>query len=154
MKKVLPDGSIKYSGFCMELLERLAKDLKFSYTIYETPDQQYGQFRNGKWNGMIREILDGVSDNFFFIVCFVFFLPSFPFFLPSLLSFPSFPPSLFLPSLIFFLPLPFLSFLPFSLAFLLPPSHTSFPSFFLLTFFLPPLPSLPSSLPPLHPSFP
>jgi hypothetical protein len=63
MQTKLPDGKIMYSGFCMDLLNKLASDLKFTYEVHESPDGQYGSFENGSWNGMVREIMDGVSDN-------------------------------------------------------------------------------------------
>lgn len=62
-KTTKPDGSVVYSGFCVELLQRLAGNLKFSFDIHESLDGQYGQEKNGQWNGMIRELIDGVRTN-------------------------------------------------------------------------------------------
>lgn len=67
MKK--SDG--KYEGFCIDLLEEMAKDLEFNYTIVEVVDGTYGievflffirefssfiiflQDESGRWNGII-----------------------------------------------------------------------------------------------------
>ncbi|KAF8362438.1 glr-4 [Pristionchus pacificus] len=50
MKK--SDG--KYEGFCIDLLEEMAKDLEFNYTIVEVVDGTYGiEDESGRWNGII-----------------------------------------------------------------------------------------------------
>ena len=69
MAKELEDGSISYTGYCIDLLNELARNLKFTYNIYSTPDGKYGiETENGTWNGMIGELLNEVSKQ---IVCFV-----------------------------------------------------------------------------------
>ncbi|KAK3753412.1 hypothetical protein QZH41_011968, partial [Actinostola sp. cb2023] len=62
IKIVSSDGTIKYSGFCIEILEKLASELKFTYEIHEVGDGEYGSLINGEWNGMIRELIDRKAD--------------------------------------------------------------------------------------------
>lgn len=70
MSKTLEDGSVSYEGYCIDLLNELASNLKFTYEIYPTPDGMYGaETENGTWNGMIGELLNEVCKYF---VCFVF----------------------------------------------------------------------------------
>ena len=69
MTKKLEDGNISYQGYCIDLLNELARHLKFTYEIYVSPDGKYGsETENGTWNGMIGELLNEVSNH---IVCFV-----------------------------------------------------------------------------------
>ncbi|KAK2559931.1 Glutamate receptor 4 [Acropora cervicornis] len=42
MMKQEEDGAISYEGFCIDLIEQLAKMLHFTYKIYPSPDGQYG----------------------------------------------------------------------------------------------------------------
>ena len=44
------------------MLDALGELLKFEYTLYETPDGEYGRMSPDKtWNGVIKELADGVS---------------------------------------------------------------------------------------------
>lgn len=56
------DGTIPhYKGYCIDLLDELAKNLKFTYEIYLSPDGMYGaELENGTWNGMIGELVGKV----------------------------------------------------------------------------------------------
>ena len=55
------DGTIWYEGYCIDLLNELARDLHFTYEIYPSPDGMYGAGKeNGKWNGMIGELINQV----------------------------------------------------------------------------------------------
>lgn len=54
------DENGKFEGFCVELLERLSKDLGFTYTIHAVKDGRYGSEVNGTWDGMIGEIIRNV----------------------------------------------------------------------------------------------
>ena len=57
------DGTIKYKGYCIDLINELQKLLHFSYEIYEVPDGKYGGQRdNGTWNGMVGELVRGVCN--------------------------------------------------------------------------------------------
>lgn len=49
-------------GFCMDLLSEIAKKLGFKYKVQLVKDGSYGrQDENGNWNGMIGEVVRGVS---------------------------------------------------------------------------------------------
>ena len=62
MKEKHEDGSVSYEGYCIDLLKELARNLKFTYEIYPSPDGLYGaETENGTWNGMIGEIVNEVS---------------------------------------------------------------------------------------------
>ena len=57
-KKQQNDGSPLYEGYCIDLLNELARNLKFTYEIYPSPDGLYGaETENGTWNGMIGELV-------------------------------------------------------------------------------------------------
>lgn len=60
MKLKQPDGSFVYEGYAIDLLKEIAKRHKFTYEIYEVPDGMYGAEINGTWNGVVKELLDGV----------------------------------------------------------------------------------------------
>ena len=62
MKEENEDGSSSYEGYCIDLLNELARNLKFTYEIHVSPDGMYGAQRdNGTWNGMIGEIVNEVG---------------------------------------------------------------------------------------------
>ena len=55
------DGTVSYEGYCVDLIEELARILKFKYEFYQSPDGKYGGItENGTWDGMIREVLNRV----------------------------------------------------------------------------------------------
>ena len=61
MAKKNKNGTFQYEGYCVDLINELAKILKFKYEFYPSPDGKYGaRMENGTWDGMVREILDGV----------------------------------------------------------------------------------------------
>ncbi|CAJ0946966.1 unnamed protein product, partial [Mesorhabditis belari] len=64
MKKVLPSGQIVYEGFCVDLLNRMAKNLNFEYELNIVADGKYGEPKKNSsdWDGMIGEILRGEAD--------------------------------------------------------------------------------------------
>ncbi|CAG5120361.1 unnamed protein product, partial [Candidula unifasciata] len=50
----------EFEGFTIDLIKRLSEELKFEYTIYRSPDNQYGTNRSdGSWDGMVGEIIHG-----------------------------------------------------------------------------------------------
>lgn len=55
-------GNDRYEGYCIDLLNKLAKKLQFNYIIKEVADGQYGKIQNSSWNGMVRELLDWQAD--------------------------------------------------------------------------------------------
>ncbi|XP_035694306.1 glutamate receptor ionotropic, NMDA 2B-like [Branchiostoma floridae] len=51
------------SGFCMELLLQLAKDLHFTYEVYLVEDGKFGKLSvTGKWNGVVGDIVAEKAD--------------------------------------------------------------------------------------------
>ncbi|XP_077980092.1 glutamate receptor ionotropic, NMDA 2B-like [Glandiceps talaboti] len=51
------------SGYCIELLQILSRDLKFTYDLYLVDDDLYGvRYDNGSWNGIVRDLIDGKAD--------------------------------------------------------------------------------------------
>ena len=55
-------GNDRYEGFCVDLLETLSVALGFSYEIYIVPDDRLGERgSNGNWDGLIWQLLHGVS---------------------------------------------------------------------------------------------
>lgn len=57
----MPKGS-ELEGYCMDLLSELSKKLSFKYNVHLVKDGSYGrQDERGNWNGMIGEVLRGVS---------------------------------------------------------------------------------------------
>ncbi|XP_078383344.1 glutamate receptor ionotropic, kainate 2-like [Oculina patagonica] len=63
IKKKNSDGSFSYEGYCIDLLNELARNLKFTYEIYPSPDGMYGgETENGTWNGMIGELISKRAD--------------------------------------------------------------------------------------------
>jgi len=55
-------GNARFRGFCIDLLDQLAKLLKFDFVIKLVDDGKYGApvGQNGEWNGMVRELIDKV----------------------------------------------------------------------------------------------
>uniref|UniRef100_A0A8W8MHM2 Uncharacterized protein n=1 Tax=Magallana gigas TaxID=29159 RepID=A0A8W8MHM2_MAGGI len=49
--------TVKYFGYCMDLLRELAKALNFTYTVIEVPDGEFGALlQNGSWSGMVGQL--------------------------------------------------------------------------------------------------
>ncbi|KAH9381844.1 hypothetical protein HPB48_016359 [Haemaphysalis longicornis] len=56
------DGKVKFSGFCVDLLDKLSEELSFKYELHLSPDGVYGIANiTGHWTGMIGEVIAGVS---------------------------------------------------------------------------------------------
>ncbi|CAH3015262.1 unnamed protein product, partial [Porites evermanni] len=63
MLKRQEDGLVAYEGYCIDLLNELAKTLHFTYNIKPPPDGFFGvETINGSWNGMIGELLNKRAD--------------------------------------------------------------------------------------------
>lgn len=43
-------------GFCIDILKKLAKAVKFSYDLYLVTNGKHGKIVRGVWNGMIGEV--------------------------------------------------------------------------------------------------
>lgn len=56
-------GQKFYTGLCIDLLDKLQEEMKFRYTIQESPGNVYGapDVFTGEWNGMVRYLIDNVS---------------------------------------------------------------------------------------------
>lgn len=50
-----------YEGYCIDLIEMIKEEVKFTYDLYEVPDGMFGTMNDrGEWNGLIGELVDGV----------------------------------------------------------------------------------------------
>ncbi|XP_070542726.1 glutamate receptor ionotropic, kainate 2-like isoform X2 [Ptychodera flava] len=59
MREDTPRGP-KYSGYCIDLIHKIADTLKVKYDLYEVPDSKYGsQNDDGTWNGLVGEVYYG-----------------------------------------------------------------------------------------------
>lgn len=56
-----------FTGYAVDLIEKLSQELGFKYQIQIVKDNKYGSPDNktGQWNGMIGDILAGVSSIYF-----------------------------------------------------------------------------------------
>ncbi|XP_044735495.1 ionotropic receptor 25a-like [Chrysoperla carnea] len=53
----------KYSGYCIDLIDKIAEILRFDYEIYTHPDGKFGNMDNdGNWNGIVRELIAKKAD--------------------------------------------------------------------------------------------
>lgn len=63
----LLSGNDKYEGYCIDLLKEIALVLGFRFHIKQVDDSKYGEKNEqGEWNGMIKELIDGVQLEFIF----------------------------------------------------------------------------------------
>ena len=59
-------GNERYEGYIADMLERLATKADFSYIIRLVGDNKFGRrLDSGRWNGMIREVMESVSNQTF-----------------------------------------------------------------------------------------
>lgn len=56
-------GNERFEGFGIDIIQELSHMLGFKYIFKLQEDGAYGTLNNvtGEWNGMIRELQDGVS---------------------------------------------------------------------------------------------
>jgi len=52
----------EFEGFCIDLLKNLENMMGFTYTLYEVEDKSFGIQTGDTWNGIIGDIIQGVSD--------------------------------------------------------------------------------------------
>lgn len=59
-------GNDRFEGFGIELIHELSLMLGFNYTFRLQDDGVYGSLDKdtGKWNGMVNELLEGVSTTY------------------------------------------------------------------------------------------
>ena len=57
-------GNARFEGFAVDLIEHISKLLGFTYELYEVHDGNFGakNQETGEWNGMVGEIIAGVSE--------------------------------------------------------------------------------------------
>lgn len=56
-------GNDIFEGYCVDLISEISRVLGFKFVIKLVDDHNYGsKDRNGEWNGMIRELIDGKAD--------------------------------------------------------------------------------------------
>lgn len=62
-----PNGSVPTDlkkccyGYCIDLLEKLAEDMGFTFDLYIVGDGKYGGFKNGRWTGLVGDLLSGAA---------------------------------------------------------------------------------------------
>ena len=56
-------GNDRFEGYCIDLLRELSGILGFRYEVRLVEDGKYGALDEGtgQWNGMVRELMDHVS---------------------------------------------------------------------------------------------
>ena len=67
-------GNSQYTGFCVDLLEKISRMCNFNYTIKLVEDGLHGTQINGKWNGIVRELIDKGCYELFTCECEIFTL--------------------------------------------------------------------------------
>ena len=57
------EGNERYTGYFVDILEEMSKLGGFNYTIWVVADGRFGFLDpvTGRWNGMIKELLDRVG---------------------------------------------------------------------------------------------
>lgn len=58
------EGNDRYEGYCKDLADLIAKDLKFNYILKLVNDSKYGGMDTNSpsgWNGMVGELIRQVS---------------------------------------------------------------------------------------------
>lgn len=62
-------GNDQYEGYCIELIQYIADIVGFNYQIHLVADGDYGNEdpETGEWNGMVGELIRGVSQSYLHI---------------------------------------------------------------------------------------
>lgn len=74
MRKIsseIQQGNEQFEGYIVDLVHKLSLALKFKYEIRIVGDNNYGKYNatSGKWNGMIGEVMSGVSNKCLYYRC-------------------------------------------------------------------------------------
>lgn len=69
-------GNERFYGFCVDVLELVARYVGFDYILDLVPDRKYGakNSQTGEWNGMVAQLMKYVSKEFNEIVKSKFFI--------------------------------------------------------------------------------
>jgi glutamate receptor, ionotropic, invertebrate len=56
-------GNARFYGFCVDLLERVSREVGFDYILDLVPDRKYGAQDplTGEWNGMVLQLMKHVG---------------------------------------------------------------------------------------------
>jgi len=56
-------GNDRYEGYSKDLIDEISNILGFKYEFYIVADNKYGSLNpvTGKWDGLVRELIDRVS---------------------------------------------------------------------------------------------
>lgn len=58
-------GNDRFEGYCADVAKQIADIVDFEYQIVPVKDGKYGGVdQNGTWNGMVGELIRGVSETF------------------------------------------------------------------------------------------
>ena len=58
-----PTAPKGFKGYCIDLLNEIAKIVKFDYEIKEVEDGKFGNMDDrGEWNGIVRKLIDKQAD--------------------------------------------------------------------------------------------
>ena len=58
-------GNDRFEGYCADVAKQIADIVDFEYQIVPVKDGKYGGVdQNGTWNGMVGELIRGVSEKF------------------------------------------------------------------------------------------
>lgn len=62
-RRYIPTENSDFEGFCIDILQQIAKIVGFDYKIKLVSDGKYGvyDFETGEWNGIVRELMDKVN---------------------------------------------------------------------------------------------
>lgn len=56
------EGNDRYEGFSMDLIDAIARELRFQYRFELVPGNKYGAYDKvkKKWDGLVKQLLDRV----------------------------------------------------------------------------------------------